>query len=411
MRVLFITQYFPPESEIGGIRIFEMARHLVARGHVVTVLTGIPNYPSGKVQREYLRKAFRLFWTEDLNGIKVVRVVLYPSHSKRASSRLVNYFSFAIASSLRGLGMRGFDVVVATSPPLTTGIAAWLTASMHRMPLVMEIRDLWPEAAIQLGYLKNSAARKMAYGLERFLYSYASSIVTVSEGIKKGIVRRGIDPNKCSVLVNGIDAILFNPKSNNESIEKLKEDGGIIGLYLGSLSMYHGLDLAVELLKQLQPIKSVKVVFAGGGSAKSELESSVRVKGINNAIFLPSPPRDQMPGLIASADFSLAFVKQSEFSRWLLSSKIFMYMACGSPIFAAAAGETRQIIEEAKAGIVVEPSPNGVKALAREISRVHDDPAFVSFGQNGRVYAEERCSWESIASSYEQILLEAIRKC
>lgn len=402
-----MTQYFPPETEIGGIRIWEVAQRLVNRSHQVVILTGFPNYPTGVFRPEYRRKMRSLSFQEPLNGIQVVRVPLYPSHSKIGTKRLANYLSFAATASLRCLALRDFDVVVATSPPLTAGLPAWLAAATNRAPLVMELRDLWPEAAIQLGYLRSPLSRRAAYGLERFLYRRATTIVSVSNGIRQDIVERGVPADKCNVLFNGIDPQLFSPHAHNDRVEALKAEGRVIGLYLGSLSEYHGLDLAVDLLSQLQPHDRFRILFAGGGSARPALEEAVQQRDLSNAIFLPAPTRSEMPGLASSADFCLAFVKASDFSRWLLSSKVFMYMACGRPIFAAAAGETRQVIEEAGAGVVVEPNADGVAALVENLLQIPDCSRFAQFGSNGRRYVEENHSWESVAGAYEQILLRA----
>src|SRR5437667_3398867 len=143
MKILFITQYFQPETEIGGIRIAEITHHLRGRGHEPTILTGLPNYATGRLHPDYRRRAWRGTFTEVINGLHVVRVLLYPSHSKRSTPRLANYFSFATSASLRALTMRGFDIVVATSPPLTTGMPAHVASMLHRVPFILELRDLW----------------------------------------------------------------------------------------------------------------------------------------------------------------------------------------------------------------------------------------------------------------------------
>src|SRR5215475_300536 len=368
MKILFITQYFYPETEVGGIRIAEIARHLRVRGHKPSVLTGFPNYPSGALHPDYRRKMWRGAYTEVVEGLRVSRVALYPSHSKSTMPRLVNYSTFAIAASMRTLTMSDFDVIVATSPPLTIGIPTLAGSAASRIPFVLEVRDLWPESAVQLGYLQNPTARSLAYRLERFLYARASRIVCVSNGIRDDIVARGVPGEKCAVLTNGVDTNLFSPDARDQTVEQLKRVGSIVGIYLGTLSAYHGLEHALDLLEQLRQSPHVKVIFSGGGSAESDFRRALDARQLKNAIFLPAPLRKHMPGLIASSDFCLAFVKESSFSRWLLSSKIFMYMACGRPIYAAATGETRRVIEEAGAGYVVEPDSAGISQMAKRIS-------------------------------------------
>src|SRR5262249_8852379 len=163
--------------------------------------------------------------------LRVSRVALYPSHSKSTMPRLANYFSFAIATSMRSLTMSDFDVIVATSPPLTIGVPALVRSAASRIPFVLEVRDLWPECAVQLGYLHNRTARSLAYRLERFLYARASRIVCVSNGIRHDIVARGIPGEKCAVLTNGVDTNLFSPDARDETVAQLKRAGSIVGIY------------------------------------------------------------------------------------------------------------------------------------------------------------------------------------
>jgi len=213
MRILFLSQYFPPETEIGGIRILEIGRRLIARGHRISVLTGLPNYPSGKLDPAYRKKAWKLAWRENHDGIEVLRVAMFPSHSKKTLPRLANYFSFLFASAARAIFAARPDVIVCTSPPLTIGLSAWLAAKRFGIPFVLEARDLWPEAAIALGYLQNRQVQKSAFVLERFLYRRTRHIVVVSQGMKKDLIEREIPAAKCSVIPNGVDTDLFHTRS------------------------------------------------------------------------------------------------------------------------------------------------------------------------------------------------------
>jgi colanic acid biosynthesis glycosyl transferase WcaI len=408
MRILFITQYFAPETEIGGIRILEIAARLQSMGHEIQILTGLPNYPSGKLFDGYRRKAWRGTWTETINGLGVTRVPLFPSHDKKTLPRLLNYFSFLFASAMRSVFLERPDVVVCTSPPLTIGLAAWFAAKRFRVPFLLEIRDLWPEAAIELGYLRNPRVRRAAYTLESFLYARATKIISVSEGMRADLLKRGIPASRCEVICNGVDVQLFAPSSSdsspNEVVAALQREGNSVGVYLGTISAYHGVDCMLDLLEKLQSEPRIKIVFAAGGSARADLEREVAARGLSNAIFLPAPPRKQMPAVIAAADFCLAFVKPGPFSRWLLSSKVFMYMSCGRPVFAAAVGETARVIQEAQGGIVEDATPEGIARLAHSIARVGRGLEIEHMGANGRRYAEHYCSWESLAASYERVL-------
>jgi colanic acid biosynthesis glycosyl transferase WcaI len=410
MRILFLSQYFPPETEIGGIRILEIGRRLVARGHQVSVLTGLPNYPSGKLDPAYRKKAWKLAWRENRDRIEVLRVAMFPSHNKRTIPRLANYFSFLFASAVRAIFTARPDVIVCTSPPLTIGLSAWLAAKRFGIPFVLEARDLWPEAAIALGYLQNPHVQKSAFVLERFLYRTARHIVVVSQGMKKDLIEREIPLAKCSVIPNGVDTDLFTPEARSDYIESLKQSGFKVGTYLGTLSVYHGVDHALTLLEKLRPYTKIRVVFAAGGSALHELQTAVAQRGLNNALFLRAPSRREMPGLIASSDFCLALVKPGPFSRWLLSSKIFMYMACGRPIFALATGETARVIAEAHCGVVEEPGEFGADRLAASIADLAGGPVAESMGRAGRLYAEQSCGWNSLSESYDLLLRNITNK-
>jgi len=334
-------------------------------------------------------------------------VPLFPSHDKETLPRLLNYFSFLFTSAARSLFMSLPDVVVCTSPPLTVGIAAWLAAKRFGVPFLLEIRDLWPEAAIELGYLKNPRVRKAAYALESFLYSRASKIISVSEGMREDLLKRAVPASRCEVISNGVDVQLFRPGQagpSNRVVGELRRNGNVVGVYLGTISTYHGVDCMLALLEKLQQEPRIQIVFAAGGSARGDLERQVKARSLANATFLPAPPRKEMPSVLCAADFCLAFVKPGPFSRWLLSSKVFMYMSCARPVFAAAVGETARVIQEAQAGIVEDASPEGIERLARSIARVGRGLEIEHMGANGRRYAEHYCSWEALAASYQRVL-------
>jgi glycosyltransferase involved in cell wall biosynthesis len=210
------------------------------------------------------------------------------------------------------------------------------------------------------------------------------------------------------VLTNGIDTELFKPGVHNGAIEQIRAKGcTTVGIYVGSLSAYHGLEHALDLLEQLRRFPHIKIVFSADGSSESEFRGAIAAKRLTNAVLLGAVPRKEMPGLIASADFGLAFVKESAFSRWLLSSKIFMYMACGRAVYAAASGETSHMIESARAGFVVPPTSDGIRKLAEQIGESRGG-MLQQWGLNGRTYALRCCAWPIIASDYERVLAEAV---
>jgi glycosyltransferase involved in cell wall biosynthesis len=204
--------------------------------------------------------------------------------------------------------------------------------------------------------------------------------------MKRDLVERGITPAKCSVIPNGVDTDLFTPDTKSDYIESLKKSGLRVGVYLGTLSAYHGADHALALLERLQSHRDVRIVFAAGGSAVQELQTAIAQRGLSNALFLRAPSRREMPGLIASSDF--------------------MYMACGRPIFALATGETARVIAEAQCGIVEEPLDSGIDGLAASIGALTGGPQAESLGRTGRIYAERYCGWNSLSHTYDILLQE-----
>ncbi|HKF25890.1 MAG TPA: glycosyltransferase family 4 protein, partial [Candidatus Acidoferrum sp.] len=229
-----------------------------------------------------------------------------------------------------------------------------------------------------------------------------------SEGMREDLLKRGIPASRCEVISNGVDVGLFAPATPETPphavVDALKENGNVVGVYLGTISAYHGVDCMLELLENLRGQPRIRIVFAAGGSARADLERQVAARGLENATFLAAPPRREMPAAIAKADFCLAFVKPGPFARWLLSSKVFMYMSCGRPVFAAAVGETARVVKEAQAGIVEDATSEGLDRLARSIARVGRGLEIEYMGANGRRYAEHYCSWEALAASYERVL-------
>jgi len=226
--------------------------------------------------------------------------------------------------------------------------------------------------------------------------------------MREDLLQRGIPASRCEVICNGVDVSLFAPGTSdsapNAAVNELQRRGNVVGVYLGTISAYHGVDCMLDLLEKLRSEPRIQIVFAAGGSARDDFEREVMARGLSNATFLPAPPRKEMPAVISAADFCLAFVKPGPFSRWLLSSKVFMYMSCGRPVFAGAVGETARVIQEAGAGIVEDATPEGIERLTHSIARVGRGLEIEHMGENGRRYAEHYCSWEALAGSYERVL-------
>lgn len=395
---MFITQYFYPETEIGGIRIYEIAQSLKNKGFKIKILTGMPNYPEGKLFPGYKLKIFN---KEIIDGLNVYRSWLFPSHAKNVFYRAFNYVSFAFSSIVMGMFIGRADYIIATSPPLTTGLVGYVLSKVKKAKLVIELRDLWPEVLIEMGYLNNKYIQQKFYAFEKFIYERAWKIIGVSKGIITDITERGVPKEKTFVITNGIDIDLFKPvQPNGELLEWKGTD--LMGIYIGTISTYHGFELVVEFLRKLQNYSNIKIVFVGGGSGKELLEKAIEKNNFNNVKLLPSVARKEMPEIISTADFGLAFIKETKFSRWLISSKIFMYMACQLPIYGLVNGETADIINNNNIGKALPPNRESIMLLIEALKNAKGENVF---RKNSRMLAVNNFSWEVIGGKYYEMLL------
>ncbi len=269
MRILYLSQYFPPESGATQTRAYEMGRNLVRMGHSVTVIGEMPNHPSGIIPREYQGK---LFERTQLEGMEVIRVWVKASPVKNFRNRMLFYFSYMINATLAGLLLaRGrYDLLIATSPPLFVGGAALALSNLRRIPLVFEVRDLWPESAVALGELTNRRAIALATRLEESCYHKAKKIIVVTNGIYQRLVQRGIDSDKIAIIPNGanIDLFQFSQQERQVIRKKLGLEGKFVPVYAGIHGIAQGLESVVEAARLLQEAQDVHILLIGDGPSE-----------------------------------------------------------------------------------------------------------------------------------------------
>jgi glycosyltransferase involved in cell wall biosynthesis len=264
MHILFISQYFRPELGAASERISRHAFNLAKFGHEVTVITGYPNYPGGKVYPGYRRK---LFSVEVIEGVRVVRVWLWTTTKKGAASRLLNYLSFMLASTIVGVWLGKMDRVVATSGPIFVGLSGYIVSAIKRASFIFDVRDIWPERIYAGTKLKRGWLLGVLERLEIFLYRKAARIIAVTHGVKENIVSKGINPEKVTVITNGVDMALFAPKTRNRVLaEKLGLDGNeFIVIYTGTLGLLQDIDLIVECALRLKKYGDIVFLLVGDG--------------------------------------------------------------------------------------------------------------------------------------------------
>jgi glycosyltransferase involved in cell wall biosynthesis len=384
--VLFVTPYYPPEKGAAQVRISETARCLVKLGFEVTVLTTVPNYPSGIVPPEYRGKVVR---QELRDGIRIVRVWSYVSPNKGFLRRVVAQLSFGcLAPLLGGKAVGRPDLIVVESPPLFDAIAGRVLAWRKRCPFIFTVSDLWPESAVQLGMLRNPLLVRLAEWLEWSTYRRAGAVWALTEGIRETLVGRGLSPERVFCLTNGVDTARFRPVPKAEARAQLGWDERFTVLYAGTHGLAQGLGCALDAAEQVSTHAGIRFVFVGDGAAKRDLVEDARRRGLGNVTFLDQEPHDRMPLLLSAADACLVPLRKLSLFEGALPSKMYEAMACARPILLAVDGEARRLAEqEAGAAIYVEPEQPASLAAAILHLRAHPQEAEL-MGRRGRAFVE-----------------------
>ncbi len=408
MRILFVSQYFPPEPGAPAARVSELTRAWAAAGHEVTVLTALPHHPTGIVPPEYRGHALI---REDFHGVRVLRTWIYAAANKGKLKRSFGYASFALSASFWGqLHASKPDVLVATSPQLLCGVAGEAIATVRRVPFVFEVRDLWPESIVAVGALP--AGHPIVRGLEvaeMHLYRRARAIVVVTDAFRERLVARGIPREKLFVVKNGVDLARFVAAPRETALRaRLGWGDKFVAAYVGTHGMAHGLDAVLDTAKMLRARDDVRFLFVGEGAERKRLEERAQREGIANVRFLGSLPRDAMTEVYATADVCLVPLQKSELFTTVIPSKIFEIAAMERPIVLSVDGEARGIVEASGGGVYTPPEDS--RKMADAIVSLADDPARrTAMGTSGRAFVVENFDRQVLAARYLDILRDTVR--
>lgn len=402
MRVLILSQYYDPEPVP---KPGELAEALRERGHQVAVLTGFPNYPSGKLYQGF---RLRLVKREVIDGIPVTRTFEYPYHGTNVIGRLFNYFSFMVSAPLGSLLTPACDAIYVWHPPLTVGVVAWMIARLRGVRFVYDVQDIWPESAVLSGLLRDGWLVRMMSRLERFVYRRADFLLVVTEAARDNLVAKGVDPAKVAAMPHWVDEKLFAERDEGASSQVRDQydwTDRFVVLFAGNVGLVQGLETVVRAAGHLQKEKKILIVLVGDGNDKERLQELTNRLGLNDHVrFIDRQPMERMPDFMAASDALLVHLKQSELSRLVIPSKTLAYLAAGKPILMAMDGAAAQLVTEAGAGIVV--SPEDPIALADAIRSVSAMPEAeqAAMGARGRQYLLENLSKQKVISQYEEIL-------
>lgn len=398
--VLFVTPYYPPEKAAPAVRLSETAKGLVKRGYQVTVLTTVPNYPTGIVPREYRGTIVR---REVIDGVHVVRVWSYIAANKGFFRRILAQLSFGCLAPLLGWRDVGHpDIIIVESPPLFDAIAARLLSWGKRCPFIFLVSDIWPESAVQLGALRNRLLIWLAERLEWSTYLLASAIWAVTEGIRDILIVRGLKPERVFLLTNGVDTARFRPLPRHEARARLGWDDRFTVLYVGTHGLAQDLSTVLDAAVQLKLQPHIRFVFVGDGAAKASLVTQAREQGLLNVSFLDPVPHEQVPVLITAADACLVPLRRLPLFEGALPSKMYEMMACERPVLLGVDGEARRLaVQEARAAIYVEPED--ADSLVSAILNLYEHPEIAqALGQNGRAFVMEHFDRQRLISILEE---------
>lgn len=389
IKVLLITQWFDPEPTFKGMAF---ARELVRQGFDVEVLTGFPNYPSGKIYPGY-----RLKWLqrEYIDGVKITRVPLYPNHDQSAVKRILNYLSFAVTSLCYGLFLaKRPDVIYAYHPPLTVGISAAMIRLFRRIPVVYDIQDMWPDTLRATGMLANTRVLHLISGVCDWVYRRVDQIVVLSPGFKRLLIERGVPENKIEVIYNWCDESAFAASLASLSEKRLPAAKFSI-LFAGNMGKAQALDAVLEAAIRLnKEYPQINFVFIGGGVDVNRLKQIVNKNALSNVVFLEAVPMAEVGVVLAEADVLLVHLKNDPLFTITIPSKTQAYMAVGKPLLMAVAGDAAEVVLQSGCGYVAisENSDSIADAAIRFFQQ--DASERLLMGENGRSFYEKNFSLE-----------------
>jgi glycosyltransferase involved in cell wall biosynthesis len=411
VKILYVSQDYPPEMGAPAARAAELARHWVNEGHQVTVLTAFPNHPTGVVPPEYRSRFRHLVARERLEGVDVVRTWLLPLPNRKAHERMLNYSSFCLSASATGLFVSRPDVLIATSPQLLVGLSGWWLGKTRRVPFVFEVRDLWPESLAAVGMGNgNSLLHRSLARVAGFLYEKADHVVVVTPAFEEYLVEHWKVPReKISVVENGVESDLFAPNRDNAEVrQQLGATGRFLVGYVGTLGMAHGLDTLLEAASDLQKTApEVLFLLVGEGADKERIQALASSRGLTNVRFLDQQPREKIPGIISACDAGLVLLRKTELFKTVIPTKMLEFMSCSRPLILAVDGQARSIVEEAKGGLYVEPENS--RALKQAILQLASNRDLCrALGENGRQYILRRFTRRQTAQVYLRVLQQIV---
>lgn len=407
MRILILSDNYPPETNAGASRTSEHAEYWASCGHEVSVITGVPNFPQGKIYPGYRNYMRQCEWRD---GVRVVRVKTFIASNRGVILRTLDFLSFMVSAWWAGLFESRPDVILATSPQFFAALGGWGLAVMKRVPFIFELRDLWPASIAAVGVLQAGFLLGLMEKLELFLYRRAKVVISLTRAFRENLIQRGIPAEKIVVMSNGVDLIRYRPRPrNNELAREVNLLGRFVVGYIGTHGMAHGLHSALAAAALLSNTPSIRFLFVGDGATRIDLIEQARQRCLANVVFVSPQPKDRIAEYWSLCDVALISLKDDPVFGQVIPSKIFEAMGMGLPLLLSVPrGEASALVESHGAGMWV--PPGDPVALSQAVAAMHKDRATLSAMATCSRTAATNYDRARIAGEFESLLQQVIER-
>lgn len=404
MRILIYSYNYYPEPIGIAPLMTELAEGMVERGHEVRVITAMPWYPEGEIKPEYRGK---LFSTEEINGVKVQRCYIWTRRERNVLNRGAFELSFMVLSLIQAF--RGWrpNVIFLTVPGLPVAVSAAVLSSIYRSPIILNLQDILPDAAVYVGLIKNTKIITILKYLERFAYNIATKISVIADGFTKNILAKGVSLEKIVEIPNWVDINFIRPLAKQDNSFRLKNNlqEKFVVMYSGNIALTQGLETVIDASSRLKYLPDIAIVIVGEAKALKRLENYCQKNSVDNVTLLPFEPRAKLPEMLAAADVGLVIQKKNVLD-FNMPSKIQVLLASGRAIVGSvpSTGTAASALRKSGAGIIVPPEEP--QPLADAIIKLYRDYDLADrLGRKGRTYAEQNYAFESALDKYEQLFI------
>ena len=407
IRILFLTHYYPPETGGASARISGLTKWLAQYGHDVSVITGFPNYPMGKIYPGYESSSAKY---EELDGVKIYRAKVIASSYKSIIIRLLNYFTLFLTSLWIGIRKRNsFDIIIASSPPLTIGLLGRVLSSIYRIPWIFDIRDIWPDVGIEAGIIKeNSFVDRISSRLAKYLYKRSNHLTPVTASKKKKISGYGIDDRKISIVENGIDSDIVEKARNIDWRLDYNLNGKFVLTYAGLIGKAQGVEYIINTANLLQDYKDFHFLIVGEGVNKAELVERTKILELDNVTFIDLQRKEAIPSLLKSSDVGLVPLVNNNLKD-AIPSKLLEAWSCKLPVILIAGGEAKEIVKRIEGGVALNSGdPEILKNVIIDLK--NDREKLKMFGMNGYTYVNHKLERKYLAKKMERIVLKVLNQ-